>query len=58
MCASLEGVARAFALFMEVATGSFGSFALLDLLTFLVKQEALDNTQNKVETKNCQFFLL
>jgi hypothetical protein len=43
---------------MEVATGSFGSFALLDLLTFLVKQEALDNTQNKVETKNCQFFLL
>jgi hypothetical protein len=41
---------------MEVATGSFGSFALLDLFTFLVKQEALDNTHNKVETKNRQFF--
>jgi hypothetical protein len=38
---------------MEVAAGLFGSFALLDLLIFPVKQEALDNTQNKVETKNC-----
>jgi hypothetical protein len=43
---------------MEVATGSFGSFAMLDLLTFPIKQESLDNTQNKVETKNCHFFLL
>jgi hypothetical protein len=43
---------------MEVTAGSFRSFALLDLLTFPVKQEALDNTQNKVKTKNCQFFLL
>jgi hypothetical protein len=41
---------------MEVAAGSFGSSALLDLLTFPVKQEALHNTHNKVETKNCQFF--
>jgi hypothetical protein len=47
----------AFALLMEVAASSFGSFALLDLLTFLVKQEVLDNTHNKVETKNCHFFL-
>jgi hypothetical protein len=41
---------------MEVAAGSFGSCALLDLLTLPVKQEALDNAHNKVETKNCQFF--
>jgi hypothetical protein len=43
---------------MEVTAGSFGSFAMLDLLTFPVKQEALDNTPNKVETKNCHSFLL
>jgi hypothetical protein len=41
---------------MEVAAGLFGSSALSDLLTFPVKQEALDKTHNKVETKNCQFF--
>jgi hypothetical protein len=41
---------------MEVAADSFSSSALLDLLTFPVKQEAFDNTHNKVETKNCQFF--
>jgi hypothetical protein len=41
---------------MEVAAGSFGSSAVLDLLTFPVKQEAFDNTHNKVETKNCRFF--
>jgi hypothetical protein len=43
---------------MEVAASSFGSSAMLDLLIFPIKQEALDNTHNKVKTKNCQFFLL
>jgi hypothetical protein len=42
---------------MEVAACSFGAFALLDLLTFPVKQKSLDNTQNKVKTKKCQFSL-
>jgi hypothetical protein len=41
---------------MEMVASSFGSFALLDLFTFPIKQEAFDNTQNKVETKNCQLF--
>ncbi len=45
-----------FALVMEVAASSFGSSTLLDLLTFLVKQEALHNSHNKVETKNYNFF--
>jgi hypothetical protein len=40
---------------MEVATSSFGSSTLLDLLIFPVKQEAFDNTHNKVETKT-KFF--